>query len=606
MNRRCARCRSPLDPGDRACGECGLRVSEPGPPEAASVRTTGITAASATVATPVASVATRCPACGSAVAPGDRACGDCGARLVHGSGDTSNPLRDAPHTPPRARVEAADTRHEGSGAHVLYVVSQSGAQALDAVLSSRGEVLAVPSSEAALARVQARLREGRRPDAVCVIGDDRAVPMARVEDPAGHDDAVLTDNFFGRATTPSQEARFRGDLLPEVPVSRIPSGDPAFVAQLLSAPTPLCPTWTGGFALSAAVWKGASRAVAETLYGARGPALQLSPPADERTVASALAGLPGRLYFNVHGSGDEPCWVGEGEGRYVPVLRAEAIRVAPGAVVVSEACFSAMDFPEDGGGLGEPFLRAGAGAFVGSTIIAWGPPEPPPSAADLVVLGFYDAIDRGLPAGAAMLDARGAILDAVLEEGRGLAPPEHNTLLSFVHYGAPFARVVAPARKDPAAAPRGLPSSPHTLAPKGAGGSALDRIRGRMAGATAGSSPLHDARARLGARLSPGDWEVLSSGRVALGALPTMFRRYDEVTKALRGLLGAAPGELSLLRFRAGARQLAHVSASVVVPGMGARAAALLVDADGCELKRWVARGGRAAPQGARRRMIPP
>jgi hypothetical protein len=471
---------------------------------------------------------------------------------------------------------------------VLYVVSEDAPTTLARTLAPHGEVLRVrPDADEALAAVQARLRRGPLPDAVCLLGDDEALPMTRLDDPSGNDDAVMTDNFYGRRATPADADRFTGDLLPEVPVSRIPTLDPALVMRLHDDADSLAGSWRDGLALSAAVWEVASRGVAALLHGDEGPTLLLSPPADQARVSAALGRRPGRLYFNVHGSGQEPMWVGEGPGSQYPrVLDLDIPTIAPRAVVVSEACYGAMIFPGEGG-IGAQFLSAGAGAFVGSSIIAWGGAAgAPPMLADLIVSGFYDALDEGQPAAAALLAAKRALLESTVDEGEGLDPSVHNTLLTFVHYGAPLGRVREPRPKAGSVAPPPAPTSPVTRT--AGGGSALDRIRARMSGTAA--STIGGARERLAARLSPADWRTLSAGRLSLASLPREFRNHTEIVASLSRLLDATPEDVHVFRYQAGARRLAQLTARVAAPRGLPRVAALILDEQGHELRRYVSR----------------
>lgn len=569
--RTCARCGSIMGPHDRACGECG-QLAAPG---GSGLGGSGSGA---------------CPACGAALGASERFCGECGAPTsgptlrpsARGVEPASSAITALPGGAPSARPKTGPA----SGAAALYVLPREAPAALRRALEARGEVLPV-DPQGALTAVQARLGRGPAPGAVCLVGADHDLPMVRLEDPTGRDEELLTDNLFGRRDTPAASTRFTGDLLPEVPVSRIPSLDEALVSRLHEdAAAGLARGWEGGFALSAEVWASASRAVAELLFGARGPALTLSPPAEEDSVGKALRARPGRLYFNVHGTDQEPVWVGESaSGGYPQVLGLEAAGVAPRGVVVSEACYGAMIFPDHGAGIGERFLRAGAGSFVGSSIIAWGPPAAPPGLADLIVTGFYAALDAGHDAGAALLEAKRAILEGELDEDESLEPAAHNTLMSFVHYGAPFARVEGAPRVPTATlpAPGGV-----SAAKSAARGSALDRIRGRMTGSS--GSTLGAARDRLRARLPPEQWEALSMGRRSLGELPAEVRSHAEVVRSLTGLLGAEPASVHLFRYRAGAQRYASVSARVSSPGRVAKAATVLFDESGRELRRWVSR----------------
>lgn len=462
-----------------------------------------------------------------------------------------------------------------------------GAALRDTLLRHGGAHLLAVDPGKAVSEVQAHLAGAGDVESVCVIGTDADVPMARVTDPANKDEAILTDNFFGRVLIPDEDARYTGDLLPDIPVSRIPSLDPQLVARLLQVGGSLHASWEGAAAVSADVWRGASQAVHEGVARGAG-VLKMAPPSSEDEVRALLATDPGRVYFNVHGSDQEPVWYGEGGGRFLPVLRADAIRVRDRAVVVSEACYGAAFFPGEAS-IGVTFLERGAGAFVGSTIIAWGPAEPPPGLADRIVLGFFGHLDAGEPAARALLLAKEDILNDALASGEPLGPAAHNTMLSFVLYGAPDAHTAAPRP----AAPRATAAFTGKAIQHGAarGGSTLASVRARMAGDPGGdSSALGGARARLRTRLPPSTWRALSSGRVTLAELSPIFRSYDQIASALKRALGIMPTECDVFRYRSGPAERACVT-GIVREAWGRRRAMVLVDGDGTVLESYLARG---------------
>jgi hypothetical protein len=247
-------------------------------------------------------------------------------------------------------------------------------------------------------------------------------------------------------------------------------------------------------------------------------------------------------------------WLGEGDGRFPEVLRPPGARAADDAVIFSEACYGAT-LAEGGGSIAPAFLAAGARVFVGSTIIAWGAGRGgAPCLADELAARFFLALDRGLPPGAALEEARLAMLEAALASGGGLSAPLHNTLLSFTLYGHP-----------------GLARPAH-----GAAGIAAAR-------ATESKSALADARDRLRRRLSPDAWAVVSSGRSTLEAVAAGLRDGDTVTRRLTELLGTAPAHAHVVRYAATKARAAERSTvfAETAGGRFARRAGVDLDADG-------------------------
>jgi hypothetical protein len=373
---------------------------------------------------------------------------------------------------------------------------------------------------------------------VCLVGDHDALPFARLDDPCGFDEALWTDAPYGMPHTPTATERFAGDLLPTIPVSRLPTADAAQVRRLLAG-APLCGHWRGGLGVAAEVWREAAGAVLDAVGG---KAPLLSPPGERAQVEAALGARPGRLYFNVHGTEQEAAWYGEGDGRFPEVLRAPGVRVADDAVVVSEACYGAMLGTD---AIAPTFLGEGAGCFLGSTIIAWGSPRHgPPTMADHLAQYFFRALDEGVPSAAALQRARLELLAA----GGGMSAPLHNTLLSFVVYGPP-----------------------------------------QRAGERAPGAALRAAREALRQRLAPDAWEVLSSGRVRLSALAAQVRGGDAVARHVEALLGVPATDARLVRYRTPAGEQASVFATAR-SGPLVRRAGADVDAQGRVVRSFVSR----------------
>ncbi len=594
----CPSCLASCSPGDVFCDACGRRLGDRG-----------------TTSDPT------CTACGVRNHADDVFCCGCGARLgapvANAPTGQAAVARPAPATTAaRVSTPAAVVPARASGGHpsgagagalppparggtrptggpavshdatTTLVVVPRGQRELARVAGSFGVVLEV-SPDDALESVQRSIAKSR-PSAVCLVGAPWDLPMPGVADPTGKDEGVPTDNFYGMTSTPSEDERFVGRILPEVPVGRVPTTDANLLRQILAAESALVPRWTPGIAVSASTWRGASEAVLECIAPRGGPRLMLAPPRHEGDVAESMGEQPGRLYFNVHGTDQEPMWVGDdGRGAYPAVVRPKHVRVASRAIVASEACYGAALF-EGEEAISTAFLAGGAGCFVGSTIIAWGPAAAPPSLADLIVVGLYRGLDMGMSAGEALLAAKRALLEAAEEDGEPLSPQLHNTLLSFVLYGSPNARVEGVARSSGAklAMPGGRRGSAKAGA-VGAGGSVLDQTRARLAGI--GRSTVGDARERLRGRLAPGDWQALSRGRLQLAELSTQFRSGAQLEQRIQHLLGVAPKGVEVFRYRASTVGRASISAAEKTP-WGTKHVAIVVDDDGEEIDAWVSR----------------
>lgn len=589
----CAKCGKPTIPQLKFCAGCGA-------PRAAQL-----------AAPPPAPAASTCGSCSKPLEPGQRFCGHCGAARdgaaaapAPGSVPTqyrAPPLQveEARQSPPPASMHTRQTQKTKSTASVLFVVPRHASEGdrgatLSATLSRfvggpTGQVLFV-EADTALEDVQAALRAANF-DAVCIIGSAKDIPHSAVRDLAGHDEAIYTDNFFGMTYIPGEEDRYHGDVLPETPVSRIPSLNAALIERLLNVDDRLCDTWQGGVAVSAKVWRGASAAVLESLAGRDGPALQLSPPATIEDVDGLLCRNVGRLYFNVHGTDQAPVWVGDnGMGDYPTVLQPPTIAIAQDAIVISEACYGAM-IVDGEPAISHTFLQRGAGAFVGSTIIAWGPANPPPSLADTIVTGTYRALDEGIPLGLALLEAKLEILNSHLDRDEVLSPSAHNTLLSFVAYGSPLACTNSRPKATSTAGRRFGARSAVESKTRG-GGSVLDRVRGRMSGGggdDADNGVLEQYRQRIRRRLPPGSWEVLDQGRTLLAGLSQRFRTYSEIKNQLTGLLGEEPASVSVVDYRSGNAKRTSINGSVTAGNL-TKHAIVLVDEDGQLLDSMVSR----------------
>jgi hypothetical protein len=509
----CVSCRRPLVPSARFCGACGVAqaLKPPVLAEAAD---------------------RRCARCGLYLGPGSHHCGGCGA-----DAGAPSPAVAGPQPPGGARSESPVAPLASSSGPawrelleppVLYVLSPAHAR-LSAVIAEAcadhvHEVLITANVDDVQDRVAALRNEGRLPLAVCLVGPDEDLPHCSFADETEHDDAVLTDNDWGMEEPVEDEDRDQS-CLPAVPVTRIPTTDPALVRRLLAVRDGLPARWDGGLAVSAAVWKRASAAVLAHIAPVGAPPLHTSPELDDAKVRTLLGAKVGRLYFNVHGSDQDTSWVGDGGGEYPRVLRPRSLVVARDAVLVSEACYGARhDHPDT---MALRFLAAGGSAFVGSTIIAWGPSAPPSSLADLIAAGVYAALDQGMVLGDALHHSRQTIWRAAMKEDE-LTPQVINTISSFVAYGSPLARVAG-------AMPKAVPGAPKARPPAEKPGDILERVR---SGALGAAGPLGAARQRTAAQDRRLGWRSLDREILPPGGLAARFRTANDIQAALQALLG--------------------------------------------------------------------
>ncbi|PJB34455.1 MAG: hypothetical protein CO108_28255 [Deltaproteobacteria bacterium CG_4_9_14_3_um_filter_63_12] len=511
-----------------------------------------------------------CKGCKAVLSPRAKFCGGCG-RAVR-EAPPQRPMSKV--VPDRSNAQATIGVSTVSGTFeavskavgpVLYVAPRAQRPFLEPILRgsvagpNRGNAVWV-EAETALETVQAILRNDsvRGLEAICIIGSHDEIPLCKVDDPCGYDEALYTDAFFGMKSTPTFEERFADltSLLPEVPVSRIPSTRGELVSRLLHAGRRLHRSWRTGLAVSAKVWARATREVIESL-AADLPVL-LSPPTERIAALHAMGSECGRLLFNCHGTDQDTVWLGEGDGSYPELLRPEDIAVASNAIVASEACYGAYPI-EAGPSIANAFLEAGASAFFGSTIIAWGAgPGHPPCLADLLAGGVFKHLDDGLPAAYALHQAKLELIEQ--NANGGFWEPLHNTLLSFVHLGAP-----------------------------------LCTARSRTASQS--TSQLQQVREQLRQRLGEDAWATVASGRERLDTLRHGQANTESVFTHLEALLGTLPESVELRRTRgaSGEERRSFLLSSKSTPF--ARCAAVELGADGTVTRLAVSKGAREASE---------
>ena len=420
-------------------------------------------------------------------------------------------------------------------AHVLYVAGQKDKGLLELAVKLATDHRAATLIASGAAQVQTHLvaLAGKKelPDVVCLLGPEQHLPYAEFEDDTGNDIAVLTDNDYGMFSSPARDQRYSEAALPDFPVCRIPFSDEAIVRRLLSVRGDLQSSWNNGVAVTCEVWAGASVAVQKQIDSKRACFLDSAPPVDSVDVGDRFCSEVGRVYFNVHGSDQMKYWVGEGAGGYQPVLLPEGVQVGEHAIFVSEACYGARHDEQAGPTIATAALRGGASAFVGSTIIAWGPAEAPIGLADCIVTGVYGGLDSGRTLAAAVLAAKTSIID---KAGSPFSPCVLNTVSSFVAFGGPLASVGGSASARPVRTT-----------------DILGRTRQSLRGGGAG--PLGAARDRLSARAQRMGYKPVAREILSVERALSMFARADVIQRRLQSLKsGDKAVEVQLLKYQTG------------------------------------------------------
>jgi hypothetical protein len=285
-----------------------------------------------------------------------------------------------------------------------------------------------------LARESLSRRTGATMVSLFIIGDDRIIPMPRLENPVGPDDDVDTDYPYASLSTLNPwETMETASLL----VGRLPVGTDGTSAaryldnQMLATSGSASPST---FGIGAERWEGSSRATFGLFSNGD---VHMSPPVSARNLSTVLREDAELLYFNLHGSNepDEPGWFGEShEGQYPVAIRPDHLaRMRKPNVVGVEACYGAKFsglLPEASNllqALGSTTL-----GFVGSSRIAFGPSEPPISMADIAVGHFLRNVAKGQSLGSAFMEARNELWDDIEENGHSRL-----TVLEFNLFGDP-------------------------------------------------------------------------------------------------------------------------------------------------------------------------
>jgi DNA-directed RNA polymerase subunit M/transcription elongation factor TFIIS len=261
----------------------------------------------------------------------------------------------------------------------------------------------------AVKRIKSKLNVDTR--FVMIFGGHEIIPMPLFVNPntTTSDKDVDTDLPYSSLSIKdpleSQEARE-----PMLPVGRIPTGTNTTINDLLNLlrnTQEAISKFTNErtFGLSANCWQEVSGLINSRVCKEQ---LFISPGLTVQNLGQYYNGQYDIHYFNLHGSNRSAEWSGQKGQEYPTAFSPVAIAQNQKLNIVGvEACYGARFI---GLSKQESILLSAMSAktvsFVGSSRIAWGPPAPPMSLADVVIHDFLAMIQQGYTAGEAFMRAR--------------------------------------------------------------------------------------------------------------------------------------------------------------------------------------------------------
>lgn len=308
-------------------------------------------------------------------------------------------------------------------------------------------------------------KRGEMIGALQIVGGPQVVPFHRLPNPVDDVDvdvpsdnpyATLDENYF----------------VPSWPVGRLPGSKGNNAQPLIDQINSVAKNraqsqaadfslfdWLGGilrrsgqrhsFGYTAEVWRRASNSVYRPI--GKPHALVISPPTGIKQIGKYQKQGTKLAYFNLHGLEDGAEWYGQRDpletpdGEDYPVaLRPEDIVNSGRApeIVFSEACYGAnIENKGVEDAISLKFLASGTKAVVGSTCTSYGSITTPLISADLLGKLFWNFLQEGYTAGAALQRAKIEMARQMDKRQGYLDGEDQKTLISFVLYGDPLAQV---------------------------------------------------------------------------------------------------------------------------------------------------------------------
>lgn len=518
----------------------------------------------------------KCYYCQQKVGSNSRFCPNCGKPLLAGETISNTPNKILPSTddvsiikPVTAQSSVASSKRPcglmprplnakaaDAVSHTLFVVPEYFFKDMQEVLSSldilTAKILSDKGGGGLVSRCQNFIRTSSVGEIkfVCIVGNWEDVPPVHVPNDIldDGDSHCLTDSYYGAIQGYDPGDPFTA--IPEIPVGRIPVTDREIVSRIISN-EPEIATYVNAFkfGVTAECWREATAAIVSSFPNINKDkltniipndvatlpksAVVSSPQWTETALRQALRAVPadpfGIMLFNVHGSADDPHWVGEGSGEYVRIFEPNTVTDFNSALLISEACYGgAMAY--DSPSIVEQFFINGGHSFVGSSTIAYGARSAPISGADLIAMHYVKCLYAGMSQGESLKLAKmEALTEDPLSREVGL-----KTALSFNLFGAPWQSLVRSTSSS-------ILTTSATAGASRPVGSVLDRVRVGMA-----ASPSQDAGGSLSTirdqylkRLPPINRQFILDSFKLLAKLHEFqdFAKISEEVKAWGGVL---------------------------------------------------------------------
>ncbi len=287
-----------------------------------------------------------------------------------------------------------------------------------------------------------------KPDYLVLLGSPDIIPHQSLNNPVSGDPDADVPSDLPYASESAYSKTIRRFINPTRVVGRITGimgdKDPMVLVKAIETAAALetrpRKLYSKYFSVSAEVWEGSTSQSVTNIFG-NDDGLHFSPPSGPDWEDSQL---DARTHFvNCHGGDHNPSWYGQ-KGREYPVaIEAAQLagKIVPGTIVAAECCYGGQVYDPSGvGGLAgvcNSYLAGEAGAFCGSTNIAYGPAAGQ-GAADLITQYFIINVLGGSSAGRGMLEAR----QKFIQECSPLDPVDQKTAAQFILLGDPSAHPV--------------------------------------------------------------------------------------------------------------------------------------------------------------------
>jgi hypothetical protein len=340
------------------------------------------------------------------------------------------------------QMQAADKK-KGLDTRIVFVDDA-------ASLKSPGVKKIKAFSEQECKRVVDDLYKKYIPAYIILFGSQDIFPFQDLENPAEDEDMNVPSDLPYACDTPFSRKveNFTG---PTRVVSRIPDllgqqTDIVFLQKLMNNSIKHKPVnadrYRSYFAVSAYVWRKSTELSLQNMFGHNGKML-VSPngkPTATYKPYSKKQLEPMVHFYNCHGAQLDLSYYGEKAGKFPEALQSANLpaKVTSGTVVAAECCYGAELFDHKQLGMGFlpialNYLDNNALAFVGSSTIAYGPPDSQ-GLADLITQFFIKNVLKGASTGRSFLEARQKFLN---DNGPDLDPFELKTIAQFYLLGDP-------------------------------------------------------------------------------------------------------------------------------------------------------------------------